>query len=406
MSTPRLNALQKQLKELQGEMDTIETAATTDERDMTPDEEKAYAGLVDRAATLSTQIKTATNTRMALLEAGNLLHEANAGVTTVDRGTAPPEPPELTAGEFLAEWLQLHHPDGHRDSAKFLDRAARYFDRAQQLTSDTAGLLPTPIVGQVIKLSDSRRPAWMTLSHPAMPIKGKTFSRPRITQRTTMGTQTEGQALASQKMTVTGDSVTKATYGGMLELSLQEIEWTEPEALQLVVQDFADMYVEYVETQALAHLAALVDAGDTAVDDSTYSPWVTTNIGTIIDSIVDGVLKVYGKAKRMPDTFLLDLASWGALAGTVNATTDTSALVLIKAALNDAGFNLNFAVSPAAAADTRLLYASSLVEGYEKQRGLLRGEKVSTLTAELAYSGDVAFYGRHEAIVSLSTDPD
>jgi HK97 family phage major capsid protein len=401
----RLNALQRQLDELQAEMDTIEEAATAEDRDMTDTEEKAYNGLVDRAATLNKQIQTATGARMALLEAGNALHKANAGVTTVDRGAKAPEPPELTAGEFFAEWLQLHHPDGHRDPERFLDRAARYIDRAQQATADTAGILPVPIVGNVIKLSDSRRPAWMTLTHPGMPAKGKQFTRPRITQRASVGTQTEGQALASQKMTVVADTVTKATYGGTLELTLQDIEWTEPEALQLVVQDFVDLYVEYVESQALAFLAAQVAAADAASNGSGHSPWTTTNISTITDSIIDGILKVYGKAKRMPDVFLLDLASWGALASTTNATTDKGALAIIKENLNEAGFDLTFAVSPAAAADTRLLYASSLSEGYERQRGLLRGEKVSTLSAELAYSGDVAFYGRHEGIVSLAADP-
>ncbi len=401
----RISALQDQLDEVSSEMDELENTAAERGTDMTADEQTAHEALVSRATSLGAQIKTSTAGRLAILQAQNDLMRVNGGERVIDRAAAKADAAELTAGEYLSEFLQLVHSDGHRDEAKFLDRAARYFDRAQQTTADTAGILPEPIVGQVIKLFDASRPAWNTMTHPPMPMKGKKFTRPRVTQRTTTGEQTEGQALSSQKMILVGDEVTKAVYGSTLELTLQDIEWTEPEALQLVVQDMFDGYAEFVEGKSCDALEAFPIAAHAVSAGSGHSAWTTTNIGTIVDSIIDGIIKVYGKAKRMPDKIWLDLASFGGIVGTTNATTDVSAITIIKEALEAGGFNLDFVVSPQFAANTRLIGCSSLVEGYEKQRGLLRAEKVTTLSTDLAVSGDVAFYGRHEGFVQLGTAP-
>lgn len=419
----RLKALEAQITQTAAEMDTLEAAAAIRGGDFTDTEQTAYDELLNRSAVLATQVQSATKGRMALMEAQIAIGQANGDVATLlDRnGAAPKEAPELTAGEFLSEYISALHPEGHRDFGRFLDRAARYpvidasgkvldraaLDRAQMATADTAGILPTPIVGSVVKLFDANRPAWNALTHPAMPIKGKTFSRPVITQMVTVAQQTEGNGLSSQKMTVAGETVTKVTYGGTLLMSLQDIEWTEPEALQLVVQDFADQYTAFVEGKACDAIEALPVAAHAASAGTGHSAWTTTNLGTKVASVINGIIKVYGKAKRMPDRLFVDLATWGDWAGTTNTNNDVTFLELLKKALADlpgmGGFQ--FVISPQFAADTRVIGCSSLIEGYEKQRGLLSAPKVSTLEAEIAYSGDVAFWAKHQGFVQLGADP-
>lgn len=251
-----------------------------------------------------------------------------------------------------------------------------------------------PILGPVIKLADSRRPVFQLFTSRPMPDAGKTFSRPQITQRVNVAQQAnELDELASRKMTITGNTVTKMTIGGVLEISEQDIDWTDP-AVLIVVQDFVDYYAEQTEAQAIA---ALVLAAATSDYDDT-------SIATVIDSVMAGVQAVYTSAKRMPDTCWLSLDSMFELAGTTNTTTNVSALTLIKQALADAGVPLQFVTAPGLAAGKKIIGASSLVESYERQKGLLSAPDVSHLGVNIAYRGYAAFFGLAAGFVSLEAE--
>jgi hypothetical protein len=375
-------------------------------------EETEMNEMLDRAEQIDADLKKASKVDERLDALAEVSRSVAIPGTAV---TSEGKPANLTAGEFLAAFYQAHHPEGSSTPEEFLSRAAQYIDattkatyvdRATQATSDTAGIIPAPIIGEVVKLSDSRRPVFNSLTPRGMPAKGKTFERPRVTQRTTAGTQTEGQSLSTQKMTLTSDTVTKATQGGTLDLTVQDIDWTEPEALQIVVADFIDTYAEWTEGLACDFLESQITVGDAADDGSTYSPYTSTNVGTLVTSYINGFVAVYNKAKRFPDTVWHDLASAATLASTTNTNNDRTALSMIREALDEMGVgNVRWVTGPQLAANTRIIGASSLIEGYEVQKGLLRAEKPSTLTVELAYAGYTAFWGRHEGFVQLGTDP-
>jgi HK97 family phage major capsid protein len=402
--------LQKQFDDLLSAKTKIENTATSANRDLTDSENADIDGLLSRAEQLKPEIEQLAQREQSLQATADILARVNGGTpTSINRAVAAAsEGRELSAGEFFAAYFQAYHPQGASAPEEFLDRAARYIDRAVMASADAAGILPTPIVGNVIKFADSRRPVFNSMAHPSMPDKGKTFERPRVTQRVTVGEQaSEGDTLSTQKMTLTSDTVTKQTFGGYLDLTAQDIDWTEPSALQLVITDFADVYAEVTEGEACDFLESLIVAGDTAVDGSTYSTYTTTNIGTIVTSYVNAVQNVYARAKRFPDTVWLDLASWATLVGTTNANNDTTAMDLLKRALSDLGADgMRWVVGPQLAANTRILGVSSLVEAYEQQKGLLRAELPSALKVQIAYAGYVAFWGRYEGFVQLGTDPD
>lgn len=407
----RTDALAKRLDKLQADMDTIEDAAEADGRDLTDDEKTAHADLVNRAATVNEEIEQATAFERTMLEAHATLAKVNGGGATVDRAAPVQDAPELTVGEFLAAFYTGYHPEHQSTPDEFINRAARYIDRAQQATADTAGIIPAPILGPVIKLADSRRPVFNSLTARTMPAKGKTFERPRITQRTTAGTQTEGQTLDSQKMTIASETVTKATQGGFLDLTQQDIDWTEPSALELLIQDFVDTYAEWTEGLACDFVESMPVAADAANNGDGYSAWDDTDVGTIVTSVVGGIQDVYTRSKRTADTLWLDFASWAALAAKTNDNDDVTALEMIRRAVGDlqsqmggmGGFR--FVVGPEFAANTRIVGSSGLGERYEQQNGLLRALQPSTLSVQLAYSGYTAFYGRYEAFCQLGDDP-
>lgn len=406
MAGPRLTALQRQFDSLTAGINTINRTAADAGREPTAEEAAQLDQLFDRAEQLKPEIEKLAASERTIAEIEQTFARVN-GLGSLDRSHqgGRPAPVEMSASEYLSGYIAARLGG---DVDEFIDRASAYFDRATMTSSDAAGVLPTPIVGNVIKFADSRRPVFNSFTASTMPAKGKTFERPRITQRVTVAEQAaEGDTLASQKMILTSDTVTKATYGGSLELTHQDIDWTEPSALEAVIRDFAEVYAEFTEAKAVAHLAGIITAGDAAVNGSTYSAYTATNITTIVDSYVDGVLAVYNKAKRMPDTIWLDLASWAALVTTTNTDESVMALDMVRKALSDVNVDrpMRWVVGPQLAANTRIIGCSELVESYEQQKGLLRAEVPTALKVELAYAGYAAFWGRHEGFVKLATDP-
>ena len=102
---------------------------------------------------------------------------------------------------------------------------------ADQKTSDTTGILPTPIVGTVVNLIDANRPLISSLggAKAMAGIPGSTFTRPKVTQHTLVGVQAgEKTQLPSQKMMITPIPFDKSTYGGTVDISRQDIDWTSP----------------------------------------------------------------------------------------------------------------------------------------------------------------------------------
>ena len=124
-----------------------------------------------------------------------------------------------SAAEYLASmhqggdtWVRVNRAF----KENLLDKSSAYnFALAQDLTTDTAGLLEQRLLGPVIQDLSFMRPVVTALGVTAMPATpAKTFTKTKISQHTSVGTQTEGSAVTSQKMTLSANTVTKATQAG------------------------------------------------------------------------------------------------------------------------------------------------------------------------------------------------
>lgn len=361
-------------------------AAQTERTDA---EETELTDQLDRAEQLKSELAEidARDARLAALaEVSRAV--AIPGTLTVER----PSPETLNAGDYLAAAAQ--YLNGGITGEEFVDRAGAYHDRATGVSADVAGVLPEPIVGPLIDTYDPMRKVYASFTPRPMPAKGKTFERPYVTQHVTVGTQSaEGVDLASQKFILDSDTVTKATIGGTLEVSRQMQDWTEPEALGLVVADFLKVYARYTETLAIAHLASISTA---------TSPWVATSTATIVESFVDGVLAVGTGLDNdeVPLTLWMDTASAAALAAPTGST-DRTQWAVVREALEAIEADLNVVVSRRLPANTRIIGAGTLVESYEQRHGLLSLVKPTNLTTDVSYSGYVAFHGIGEGFVSI-----
>lgn len=270
------------------------------------------------------------------------------------------------------------------------------------LTSDTPGILPTPIVAPVYNNFVGRRPVIDAIGTKAMPGGGKVFIRPEVTTHTSMAVQSaENAALQSGTFVVSSNQVTKATYGGYVNISLQDIEWTDPAVISLILDDMARIYAN--KTDDVAADALVAGATTTAVlsaanltDASKWVAFVYDAASTILSS----------SNGNLPGHLFLSPDMWSYL----GQLSDSSKRPLFPQVgpMNafgnltpgaDAGvaFGLRVVVDRNFASGTIIVGDASGFEIFESMRGALAIESPSTLSRTISWSGTFA---------TLMIDPD
>ena len=169
-----------------------------------------------------------------------------------------------SAAEYISNILQ-----GGSHAAQFIAniKAAA----PDVITTDTPGILPEPILGPVYNNFRGLRPVVDAIGVKAMPGGGKVFRRPKVTTHTTIGASNgENAALDSGTFVVSNNDVTKGVYGGYVKLSEEDMDWTQPEVLSLLIDDMARIYAN--ETDNVAADALLAGTTATAVWGELVDP--------------------------------------------------------------------------------------------------------------------------------------
>lgn len=318
-----------------------------------------------------------------------------------------------SAGAFLVDLLRsrgiMQDRQGHRlgPDADAAARVNRAIDN--QTTADTPGLLPTPIVGQVVNLIDASRPFVTSLggARPMGGIPGKNFERPKITQHTVSGKQdAEKTLLPSQKMKIDPLQFAKETHGGTVNVSRQDIDWTSPAAWDILVQDLADVYAVDTESTAANAFADSVVTNTMAVQTADLAGWAA--------ALYAAAGLVYKGGNKLPDRLWCSVDMWGAMGPLV----DVARLVFTSvpggtgaAGTSDltqfGGYVLQLPriVVPSFPDGTMILGPSDLYEVYEETIGLLSVVEPSILGVEVAYGGYLAYGNIEEKAFSKVTGP-
>jgi HK97 family phage prohead protease len=262
-------------------------------------------------------------------------------------------------------------------------------------TTDTPGILPTPIVQPVYNNFIGRRPVVDAVGVRPMPGGGKIFIRPEVTTHTSMAVQSaENAALQSGTYVVYNNQVTKATYGGYVNISLQDLEWTDPAVLSLILDDMSRIYANTTDNVAADNLvagasvtAAFSAASET--DPSYWQAWVSAAATTILS----------GSNGNLPTHIFVSPDFWGTLMG----LSDSSKRPLFPAVgpmnaygnlqpgqPNGIAFGLNVVVDRNFAANTLIVGDASGYEIFETPRGALSIDSPSTLSRTLSWSGSFA----------------
>jgi hypothetical protein len=308
--------------------------------------------------------------------------------------------PYRTPGEFVVDYLRGHGimERGVRDDAALARMAQAYQTRADQTTADTAGLLPSPIVGAVVNVIDANRPLITSLggTRPLGNIPGTTFSRPSIAQHVQVGKQAgEKTPLPSRKMSIVQIPFTKETYGGSVDISRQDIDWTSPSAWDILVTDLADVYA--VETEGAVADKFTAEAGGTPV--VVGAAGAAPTLGEWTTALYTAAMRSYNAGKRMPDRVWCSLDVWAALGSLVDVQrvvmtqdgdNDTAAGASSLASFRGDVLGLPRIVVPMFSDGTCIVGPSSLFEAYEDVIGLLSVIEPSILGVEVAYGGYLA----------------
>lgn len=249
-------------------IDELVTRAKEDgDRDLTADEDSESTQHQEAAEKLLPQVERwnkLEQTKASGVQLRNRL-QINSGSARVESPTGKPVEfddidPEIvkrqlrrihsTAGHFLHDQV-IARQKGDVAAQERIQRAL-----ALQTTAQTPGLLPDPFVGDVIGRITAVRPLINNSTLVPLPASGMTWKRPKITQHTLVGVQaTEKTEVASRALIVGSLDADFATLAGAVNMSIQEIERSDPSALDLVFADLAAQYGLASEQFAIAALS-------------------------------------------------------------------------------------------------------------------------------------------------------
>jgi HK97 family phage major capsid protein len=386
-----INRLEKELGEKQTLVNGIFERANAANRDLDEQEGQIVDECRGRMEAIKTQLEKIGDVNRMAFESRSTAQTLDQAISQWKGNPQEGAVEYRSGGEYILDIWRSHN--GNREATERLD--TYYRAAAHQKTSDNLGLIPDPVVGDVINFIDAARPLVSALG--PMPLTSATFHRPRVTQHTAVAVQgtaggktDEKTELTSQKMVIDRLTAEAVTYGGYVNVSRQNIDFSTPQALDLIVNDLAAQYA--IETEAAT--ADLVTS--TATTAITYD--LTPAAGTIQDAVATAVWSAaavaYTAVKGQGRLFLVVapdvLGTFGPLFQPVNPQNQQGG------GFNAANFGqgqmgniagVSLVMSAGLGSGDAFMVSSSALEVYEQRVGTLQAVEPSVAGVQVAYMG-------------------
>jgi hypothetical protein len=311
-----------------------------------------------------------------------------------------------SAGEFMA----AYHIGG--DTFKNMNAAVAEYSASKRtalqaaagdvLTTDTPGLLPVPVLGPLVQDLNFLRPVAEAVGMRAYPDSGqsKTFIRPTITTHTSVASTAELTSASATTMVIASNSIAKTTLAGQVTLSVQDIDFTSPAAMQLILNDLMGEYM--IASDNLVADNLLTAATSSGVWDLT--------VADLLKSVYDSAVDISNGRNWTPTHMLVSPDVWGQL-GQLADTTGRPVFPFIGAGLtgqnalgnasaaswNGNPLGLQLVVDSNFAAKTMIITrigqgAGDAYEAYESIRGLMSVEQPAVLGRLMSFHGYVSTF--------------
>ena len=330
-----------------------------------------------------------------------------------------------TAGEYLAAM----HIGG--ETFRNVAAAARDYALSKQSalqaaagtggdtnTENTPGLLSEIVLGPVFADLNYIRPVVAAVGARAMPDGGnqKTFIRPTWTTHTSVASQAnELAAVSATSPQIASNVVSKSTLAGQVTLSVQDVDFTSPASMEIILRDLAGQYLLQSDNVA----ADAITAGASA-SGSTWT-YNNTDPSTLFAALYDAATDILTSSNFLPDHIFVSPNVWKLLGQQMDAENRSvfpyagaAGLMGVNAAgtanitqLNTFNpFGLNLVADRNFATNTMVVAKASAIEFYEQVRGLMSVEAPSTLGRVFSYYGYVAtFIADSDLVKSITVSP-
>ena len=300
----------------------------------------------------------------------------------------------LTAGGMLR--AQIHAQMGSHEAQTLVQAAL-----GVQNTTQDAGVIPVPLMRDIISTIDNQRPFINSIDRQPLPPTGMSFRIPKVDTAVSVAKQSaENAELDSTQGKIDDITVNVDTFGGANKVSRQLIERSDPSYFDELLRQLAAKFAN--ETDKAAHLAAATVAVESAgaAGGGSYS------------AVVKGIADSYGVMRFEPNRLHVNPTgtaspTWFDLLSEVDdqgrplfaagAPQNAGGLVT-QGSTNGTVAGLSVVVNPNATINSQaLVYPSAAATFYESAGAPVRVELsfADTLSVDVGVYGYVALALKH-----------
>jgi HK97 family phage prohead protease len=259
-------------------------------------------------------------------------------------------------------------------------------------TPDLPGVIPTPIIQNVVNTFVGSRPLVDATTLRPMPQGGSVFIRPVVNVHNQVGTATQNTTITASSFGIDDVQITKTIQGGYVEISEASIDWTQPEALGPLLDDMMRVYMDRTDLLACSELQTGTTNSNNFANASIADPayWVEWMYTAAADILT-------GSNGNLPSVLAVSPNVWK-LMGSLSDTADRPLFPQVGpmnayGSLNVASTQGAFAFGLRVVVDRNLTSAGMTIldpralESYELNKGLISVEMPSQLSRQIAVRG-------------------
>lgn len=387
-SDEMISRLESELEERNAFIQGTIASAQDADRDLSDNESELIRNAKSRVDAIQSQLNTLYDTRESTIKARERSQQVHKELARMRKEVDSGPVEYRTAGEYALDMYQSAL--GHREATQRLDTFHRA--AAHQKSPDNPGVIPDPVIGEVINFIDAARPVVSGVGPRNLP--SSTWHRPKVSQHSAVGPQgasgaaaDEKAELVSQKLTISRLTANAVTYGGYVNVSRQNIDFSQPQVLDLVINDLASQYA--IETEA-ATAAELATTGTTAVTYPSTDPTENDIATAVWNAAAQAYSAMKGQGRLMLAVAPDRLQVFGPLFAPINPQnaqgTGFSAGQFSQGTMGNIS-GVPVVMSSGLASGEAFLFSTAALEVYEQRVGQLQVTEPSVLGLQVAYAG-------------------